>query len=295
MSIADLTKELRRGRSAEFANLWPSRLSPQRIFDVVVSGLLAVLLSPIIVLVMAAIWLESGRPFLFSQVRIGQFGKPFRMHKFRKFYQVQSANGCPLTVKNDTRMTPVGRVLERLKLDELPQLWNVLCGEMSLVGPRPESTPFADCFEQGLRQVLDYRPGIMGPSQALFRRESSLYPAGADPVAYYRAVLFPIKARLDLAYYPGSTVASSIGWIVRCALATVGCATTCPANLIARIETGHSRGSNESRRNDDLVRLLVAERESQLRPITLALAPAAGTGSARLTRGSLEVQPQHVH
>ena len=113
-------------------------------------------------LVILAIWLETGRPFLFSQIRLGYRGKQFRIYKFRKFYPEETSLGSPLTAKNDSRMTRLGRFLEKSKLDELPQLWNVLLGDMSFVGPRPETPNFADCFEQRFADVLAYRPGIFG-------------------------------------------------------------------------------------------------------------------------------------
>ena len=143
----------------------------RRVFDITVAALAVVILSPAFLVVILAIWLETGRPFLFSQMRLGYRGKQFRIYKFRKFYPQNTSAGCPLTVKNDSRMTPLGRFLEKSKLDELPQLWNVLRGDMSFVGPRPETPNFMDCFEQGFARVLAYRPGILGPSQAFVRDE----------------------------------------------------------------------------------------------------------------------------
>ncbi len=159
-------------------------------------------------------------------------------------------------------MTPVGRFLEKSKLDELPQLWNVLRGDMSFVGPRPESPDFADCFDQVFVRVRDFRPGIFGPSQAIFRFESSLYPKGAEPERYYRAVLFPLKARIDLAYYPDSSVVSDIGWILRCMLTVFGFHAPCPAHFLKRIRTGKPAVAPALH---GVARLLVAEREQELR------------------------------
>ena len=234
----------------------------RRLLDVMIALTAITVFSPIIILVMAAIWLESGRPFLFSQWRLGQHGKYFRIHKFRKFAADSATNGCPLTVRNDNRMTPVGRFLEKSKFDELPQLWNVLRGDMAVVGPRPETPNFADCFESEFHGVLDHRPGIVGPSQTLFRNESSLYPLGADPVAYYRAVLFPIKARIDLSYYPSASVISDLGWIVRCALTVFGCQPACPVQLQDALGQAQPRGMVEHRSLADLVRQLIAEHEA---------------------------------
>jgi lipopolysaccharide/colanic/teichoic acid biosynthesis glycosyltransferase len=107
-------------------------------------------------------------------------------------------------------------------LDELPQLWNVLRGDMAIVGPRPESLAFADCFRNGFENVLRYKPGLFGPSQVSFRYESWHYPPNEDPTLFYRHVLFPAKATLDLAYFPHRTIAADIGWMVRGVLAILG-------------------------------------------------------------------------
>jgi len=117
----------------------------------------------------------------------------------------------------DGRLTKVGRVLAVSKLDELPQLWNVLRGDMSVVGPRPESLAFADCFRNGFEKVHQHKPGLFGPCQVMFRHESKYYPDGVAAVDFYRKVLFPAKAEIDLAYFSRRTLASDLGWIVRAA------------------------------------------------------------------------------
>jgi lipopolysaccharide/colanic/teichoic acid biosynthesis glycosyltransferase len=119
-------------------------------------------------------------------------------------------------------MTPFGRFLARSKLDELPQFWNVLVGEMSIVGPRPESTDFEDCYTPAFRSVLSYKPGIFGPSQIMFRDEASRYPSDADPTQYYRDVLFGQKAVNDMSYFPTRTVWSDLALLVRGVMAVVG-------------------------------------------------------------------------
>jgi lipopolysaccharide/colanic/teichoic acid biosynthesis glycosyltransferase len=199
-----------------------SGLSPGRILDLAVAIAAIVVLGPIMVLIALAVLIESGRPIFYSQTRLGLKGRHFRIYKFRKFYHTCGADGLPLTMKNDSRMTRLGRILARTKLDELPQFWNVLRGDMSMVGPRPESIDFADCFTAPYRGVLDYKPGIFGPSQVMHRNESSRFPAGADPTEFYREVLFAEKALSDLSYYPERTVWSDLGWIARGVLAVVG-------------------------------------------------------------------------
>src|SRR5262245_7187071 len=167
-----------------------------------------------------AISIETGRPIFYSQSRIGRGGTRFRIHKFRKFYKNIGA-GSPLTVDHDPRMTPLGRFMALTKLDELPQLWNVVMGDMSIVGPRPECLEFRDCFIGPYLRILDYTPGIFGPSQVAFRDERSLYPTNSDPIQFYRDVLFPMKANIDLAYFSQRTFFSDITWIIRGVLAVI--------------------------------------------------------------------------
>jgi lipopolysaccharide/colanic/teichoic acid biosynthesis glycosyltransferase len=187
----------------------------RRALDIVCAGMAGLLLAPAALTVILAIWIEGGRPILFSQLRLGRNARPFRMYKFRKFKPDCDDRGCPLTLEGDGRLTRIGRVLAASKLDELPQLWNVLRGDMSLVGPRPESLAFADCFSNGFEKLFEHKPGLFGPCQVLFRNESRLYPSGIAAVEFYRQVLFPAKAEIDLAYFSRRTLASDLGWILR--------------------------------------------------------------------------------
>ena len=189
----------------------------RRSVDIVFACATIFLLAPVILVVTLAIWIEGGRPILFSQLRLGQKGRPFRMYKFRKFRPDCDERGCPLTMQADGRLTRVGRLLAEGKLDELPQLWNVLRGDMSFVGPRPESLAFADCFRNGFERIHEHKPGLFGPSQVLFRNESKLYPTDAEAVEFYREVIFPAKANIDLAYFSRRTLVSDLGWIFRAA------------------------------------------------------------------------------
>jgi len=187
----------------------------RRSLDIAGAGLAVFLLAPAALIVMLAIWIEGRRPILFSQLRLGQGSRPFRMYKFRKFRCDCDDCGCPLTMEDDGRLTRVGRVLAATKLDELPQLWNVLRGDMSLVGPRPESLAFSDCFRNGFERIHKHKPGLFGPCQVLFRDENKLYPAGVTAVEFYRQFLFPTKAKIDLAYFEHRTLVSDLGWILR--------------------------------------------------------------------------------
>lgn len=194
----------------------------RRAFDIVVSAVTLVAVSPIMLLIAVCIMLESGRPIFFSHTRLGLHGRPFRMLKFRKFHKDCTANGLQVTLDGDARMTKVGNFLRATKLDELPQLWNVLVGDMSIIGPRPESVGYADCFKDGFEEVFNYKPGILGPTQVQFRDEAALYPKVGDVDEFYRTVLFPTKARIDLAYYSSRSFRGDIGWLFQGVLATLG-------------------------------------------------------------------------
>ena len=194
----------------------------RRLGDCLVALAALACLLPAMVAIAIGIWLESGGPIFFSQTRLGQGGRHFRLHKFRKFHPRAQKDGLALTIKGDPRMTRVGRALERTKLDELPQLWNILVGEMAVVGPRPESLAFAACFKGGYARVLDHKPGIFGPCQVLFRNENSFYLPGCDPEGFYRRVLFPLKGDIDLAYFPHRSLAADAGWAARNVLAVIG-------------------------------------------------------------------------
>ncbi len=173
----------------------------KRIIDIVFSLLGLLLAAPLMLLIALAIRIESPGNIIFSQKRLGIKGKHFLVHKFRKFPSDWGNAGPGVTMANDARMTRVGKFIERTKLDELPQLWNILLGQMSFVGPRPESLKYADLFQEQFNQVLDHVPGIFGPNQISFRNESELYPSDQDPEIFYRTVLFPKKATQDLKYF----------------------------------------------------------------------------------------------
>jgi len=201
----------------------------RRAMDLTVAVTMAVVLSAVLLIIAAALWLPDGKPIFFSQTRLGAGGKHFKMYKFRKFHHETGTAGCPLTVEGDQRMTRIGRFLAATKLDECPQLWNVIRGDMAIVGPRPESLAFADCFRGGLEEILRYRPGLLGPSQVFFRHESKQYPHGEDPAIFYRRVLFPAKARLDLVYFQRRTIVQDLLWIGRGLLAILGRVPSAPA------------------------------------------------------------------
>jgi lipopolysaccharide/colanic/teichoic acid biosynthesis glycosyltransferase len=143
----------------------------KRTFDIVAAATALLLLFPVMLLVVVAIRVETPGPVIFAQQRLGRHGRHFRLFKFRKFADGPAEQGAAVTLHDDARLTRVGRLLQRSKLDELPQFWNVFIGDMSLIGPRPESPRFMDCFRDEYLGVLRYQPGLLGPTQVLFREE----------------------------------------------------------------------------------------------------------------------------
>ena len=172
----------------------------KRSFDIVLAAVGLALLGPLFALAAILIKLDSKGPVFFRQERIGKDGRPFRIFKFRTMVDNAYALGPRLTQKRDPRVTPVGLILRWTKLDELPQLLNVLAGDMSFVGPRPEDPYFVRLYTAAQREVLRVRPGVVGPSQILGRDELELYPEGVDTEQYYIHHILPQKLETDLAY-----------------------------------------------------------------------------------------------
>lgn len=170
----------------------------KRAFDFVAASIGLILLFPFLILVAIAIKLSDFGPVFFPQWRIGRGGKPFRMLKFRSMKA--KSLGPALTIGADSRITPLGRILRRTKLDELPQLWNVVCGQMSLVGPRPEIEKYTSLYTPEQRRVLQLTPGITDPASFAFFDESELLAKSADPETYYVKILMPEKIRINLEY-----------------------------------------------------------------------------------------------
>lgn len=166
--------------------------------DSSLSVLALLFLSPALLVIAASILAEDGAPILFAQVRVGREGKPFRLRKFRTMRRGQS--GPSITARGDSRITRVGQFLRKFKLDELPQLWNVVLGEMSLVGPRPEVPEFVDYSQPVWRSVLRVRPGITDPASVAYRNEEELLAKASDPIRYYQESVLPAKLALNLEY-----------------------------------------------------------------------------------------------
>lgn len=187
----------------------------KRVLDLLGSSLGLALLWPLLLLIAALVKAEDGGPVFFRQTRVGYRGRLFRIWKFRTMTPDAEARGGMLTVGNDPRMTRVGMWLRRFKLDELPQLLNVLVGEMSLVGPRPELAAYVAMYTTEQRRVLDLKPGITGAASICYRNESEVLARAADPERFYVEVIMPDKIQLGLAYGARSTVWTDLVVVAR--------------------------------------------------------------------------------
>jgi lipopolysaccharide/colanic/teichoic acid biosynthesis glycosyltransferase len=167
--------------------------------DAIAGAMALLLLAPLVCLCVVLVAAGSGRPVFHTQLRAGRSGKPFTLYKFRTMRP--SPGGAQVTASDDVRVTDVGRVLRRLKWDELPQFWNVVKGDMALVGPRPEAMVYVDLREPRWRQVLEVRPGLTDPVTIALRNEESLLAAvDGDRDEFYRRTLQPFKLRGYLHY-----------------------------------------------------------------------------------------------
>ena len=169
------------------------------VFDRVVSTIGLVILSPLLFVTAIMIKiLMPGGPVIFKQKRIGRNGREFVMYKFRSM--VVGHSGSSISVAGESRITPFGAILRRYKIDELPELWNVMTGEMSFVGPRPDGPGYADKLKGAERAILQLRPGITGPASLKYRDEEELLATVKDPQKYNDEIIFPDKVRINLYY-----------------------------------------------------------------------------------------------
>lgn len=177
----------------------------KRTLDVVVAFLMIIALLPIFLLVALVVRFDSSGPLFYRQVRVGRDGSLFEIWKFRTMRHKNDLQGPSVTSSDDCRITNVGKYLRHWKLDELPQLFNVLTGDMSLVGPRPQVPHFVDQFEPKLRTiVLRVRPGITGPTALEFRHEETMLADKPDRESYYIQHLLPVKLKMDVDYVQSS-------------------------------------------------------------------------------------------
>lgn len=185
----------------------------KRLFDFSVAGIGLIVLAPIFVAVAVAVRATSRGPVLFIQTRVGRHGRFFGCAKFRTMVAGAQAEGT-ITTAADVRVTPLGRWLRRWKLDELPQLWHVLTGTMSFVGPRPDVPGYADLLTGADREVLQLRPGITGPATLLFREEERLLALARDPKAFNDEVVYPEKLRINREYLETRSFWRDLGYVL---------------------------------------------------------------------------------
>lgn len=186
----------------------------KRFFDICASGVGLIALAPFLILIAILIRLDSVGPVFFRQERVGQFGRLFRIHKFRSMVVDAETQGMQITVGADSRVTRVGVFLRRYKLDELPQLIDVLFGDMSLVGPRPEVPRYVACYPNDLKEiVLSVRPGITDRASIEFKDENEILSRSIDPHQAYVSEVLPIKLGYYADYVRSRTMLGDIGII----------------------------------------------------------------------------------
>lgn len=217
-----------------------------RWFEVSVTAVVTVLLSPLLLVVAVAVRLSSRGPVLYRQVRVGRGGRPFTLLKFRTMH-VGADRASRLTLGgHDPRTTSVGRVLRRTKMDELPQLWNVLRGDMALVGPRPDVPEYVDPSVPDQAVVLRHRPGLTDPASLAFRHEADLLATAPDPDAFYRDQVLPTKLRLSASYLEHRSLRGDLGVLVRTVAVLAGVRSVPTPALVATRSTTVA-GSDERR------------------------------------------------
>jgi lipopolysaccharide/colanic/teichoic acid biosynthesis glycosyltransferase len=172
----------------------------KRLLDVCLSAIAMILLLPLFAAIAALVKSTSQGPVFFRQDRIGRDGHTFKIVKFRSMINGADRLGLSITASGDKRITRIGTLLRKFKLDELPQLWNVLSGDMSLVGPRPELPAYVAQYSLAQRHVLSVRPGITDPASIRYRHEEEVLSLHSDPDLFYRQVVLPHKLSLNLEY-----------------------------------------------------------------------------------------------
>ena len=172
----------------------------KRLFDFTTSLIGLIVLFPVFIVVSVLVKRSSEGPVFFMQPRIGRHGKAFKMIKFRSMKVIQSSDST-ISVKGDLRITKFGAFLRKYKIDELPELLNVLIGTMSIVGPRPDVSGYADKLEGEDVLILELRPGITGPASLKYVNEEEILALQEDPIKYNNEIIYPDKVKLNLDYY----------------------------------------------------------------------------------------------
>lgn len=172
----------------------------KRLFDILFAAGTLLLLSPLLVIVALLILVTMGKPVFFRQERVGKDGKLFKIIKFRTMINHDQTSGLLLTTGDDKRITSLGRVLRRTKIDEIPQLFNVFFGDMAIVGPRPEVPKYVALYDQAQQRVISVRPGLTDPASIAYCNEEALLASYADAERAYVEKVMPAKLQLNLAY-----------------------------------------------------------------------------------------------
>lgn len=192
-----------------------SQQASKRLFDVLASagGLIAT--APLLVGLAIAVKLDSPGPALYGHERVGRGWSHFRAWKFRTMFVGADRVGAAVTAGGDPRITRIGRILRRTKLDELPQLWNVLVGEMSLVGPRPEAPAYAEVYKSAYDEILSIRPGITDEAAIAFRNEETLLAASDDPERSYLDEVLPQKIAIYREYLRSPSLKRDLALVLK--------------------------------------------------------------------------------
>ena len=199
----------------QHVSIAPKRPWVKRTFDLGLATIALLLLTPLFCLGSLLAKLQSKGPVFYKARRVGKDETLFEMYKFRTMVVNADTLGGSLTTYRDTRITHIGRFLRWTKLDELPNLINVIKGEMSLIGPRPEAPNYVKYYTEIQKQVLQVKPGMTGPSQLANRDEAEKLKGQHDPEHYYITELMPKKLALDLHYVATQNLASDIGWLLK--------------------------------------------------------------------------------
>lgn len=185
----------------------------KRIFDVIASFFGLLILSPFLLVAGLLVKFSSEGPVLFTQERIGRNGIPFTIFKFRTMFVDHGGNS--VSVRGEKRITPIGAILRRFKIDEFPELWNILIGDMSFVGPRPDMPEYIAHLQGEQREVLSLRPGLTSPASIKYAREEELLSMVPDPQKHFDEVIWPDKMRMNMEYIKRRTFIGDIVLILR--------------------------------------------------------------------------------
>jgi len=185
----------------------------KRTFDILASFFGLIILSPLLLVAGLLVRFSSEGPVLFRQERTGRHGIPFTIYKFRTMFV--DHGGSSVSVKGEKRITPIGAVLRKYKIDEFPELWNILIGDMSFVGPRPDMPEYAARLQGKQREILTVRPGLTSPASIKYAREEELLSLVPDPQKHFDEVIWPDKTRMNLEYIKRRTFIGDIVLILR--------------------------------------------------------------------------------